>query len=372
MFTLTIIIIFSLLIISGFCSAIETAFTAASAAKMHKIKSYSADAIKRSLGLLKIKDKVISTCLIVYSIFNTFATTIAAGLFISIFGDGEGEFISSLVMATLIIIFAEVIPKAIAVAKPEHIVIFASSFVRTCLMVMHPLNFALACIVRFFCFVFKINLVQNFSVLDEVKGIVQHHHAEGNVHKIERDMIDGVLDISYMTLESVMVHRSKIIAVSQDLPLDIMWQKALETNHNKIPLWKDNAENIVGVLDVKKLLVLLYKNNFIFSKINTSEVISQPWFVPGSVLVNKQLQDFKARSEKIAFVVNEYGDLRGMITLKDIIDEIVGHIHEEHLTSQIAIHQADDQYLIDGQTTIRQINRELDLCWTETDVNIIA
>lgn len=372
MITITIVIISFLLIASGFCSAIETAFTAASPAKIHKIKISGNIFAKQSLLLLKIKDKVISTFLIIYSIFNTFATTIATSLFISIYGEGEGAFISSLVMASLIIIFAEVIPKAIAVAKPETIVIFFSSFVKTCLFIMNPINISLGYIVKLFCFIFKINLTQNVSVVDEVKGIVQHYHAEGNVLKIDRDMIGGVLDISNMSIENVMIHRSKIDSISQDLPLQTIVQEAMKAKHSKLPIWKDNPENIIGVLDTKKLLLQLYGNDFSFMKLDLSTAISEPWFVPETVLVNKQLQDFKNRADKIAFIINEYGELQGMVTLKDIIDEIVGHFNEESHLHSVAINQLGSGYLIEGVTTVRQINRELDWNLPEDDANTIA
>ncbi len=368
---LTIAIVVCFLIISAICSAIETAFTAASPAKIHKLKSRGNILAHKGLQLIKIKDKVISTFLILYSIFNTFATTLATSMFISLLGD-EGMFISSLVMATVIIIFAEVLPKAIAVAKSENVVVQTSNIVEFCLKIMMPINLSVSYIVRLFCFIFRINLVQHTSAFDEMRSMVRHYHVEGDVQKIDRDMIDGVLDISHMLLDDVMIHRSKIHSISCDLPVKDMIEHVMSFKHSRVPLWKDNSENIVGVLDVKKLLLLLYTNNFDYNTITISAAISEPWFVPETVLVKTQLQHFKDRSDQIAFVIDEYGDLQGMVTLKDIIDEIVGHVHEGTPGLSSSIRKVGNKYIIDGATTVREINRELDLNLPEDDANTIA
>jgi Mg2+/Co2+ transporter CorB len=369
MIVLTILAIGALLIVSALCSAIETAFTAASPAKIHKIKSDGSKFAQEGLNLIKIKDKVISTFLILYSLFNTFATTLATSLFIGLYGE-EGTVISSLVMATLIIIFAEVIPKAVAVAKSELIVLISTRMVGYCLRVMHPINLALSYVVRLFCMIFKINLKPNISPAEEVRGVLQHHHVEGHMEKVDRDMIDGVLDIGHMFIEDIMIHRSKIVSISCNLPVEQLFEQALMAKHTKIPLWKDNSDNIVNVLDVKKLLLLSHKNSFNYSKIPLNEVLSEPWFIPETILVSAQLQNFKSRPGEIAFIVDEYGDLQGMVTLRDILEEIVGHIDDEKVFKSII--QVGKKYIIDGDTTVREINRELDWSLPEDDANTIA
>jgi Mg2+/Co2+ transporter CorB len=372
MTVLIIVTIALLLMASGLCSAIETSFTAASAAKIHKLRAKGSKAAEKSLTLIKIKEKVISTVLIICSICNTFATTLATGFCIAILGEENGTIISSVVMAAAIIIFAEVIPKAISVAKPEALVVLTSPIVEWLLKVMQPINLSLSYVVKFFCFIFRINLTQQFSAADEVKGIVEHYHVEGDVQKHDRDMIGSVLDIGKMIVADVMVHRSQIYSINRALPTKQIVQQALTAKHTRIALWQENAENIVGVLDVKKLIIVLNKNNFAFDKIDISSAINAPWFIPETVLVNKQLQSFKTNADQIAFVLDEYGDLRGMVTLKDIVDEIVGHIHDENLSLTQAIVKKGERYFIDGATTIRQINRQLDWNLPEEEANTIA
>jgi Mg2+/Co2+ transporter CorB len=369
MIVLTILAICALLIISALCSAIETAFTAASPAKIHNIKSGSADFVYEGLSLIKIKDKVISTFLILYSLFNTFATTLATSLFIGLYGK-EGTVISSLVMATLIIIFAEVIPKAVAVAQSELIVMTSRKLVRRCLMIMHPVSLALGFVVRIFCKVFGINLKPTISPVEEVRGVLQHHHVEGHMEKVDRDMIDGVLDISRMLIEDIMIHSSKIISMPFDLPIEQMLQNALATQHTQIPLWKNNSSNIIGVLDIKKLLLFAHKNNFNYSKMDIKESLSEPWFISELISVSTQLQNFKNQPGRIAFVVDEYGDLRGMVTMRDILEEIVGNIDDERSFKSII--QVGEKYIVDGDTAVKEINHELNWRLPEDDASTIA
>jgi len=369
MIVLTILFIGALLIISALCSAIETAFTAASPAKIHNIKSAAVGFVQEGLILIKIKDKVISTFLILYSLFNTFATTLATSLFIDLYGK-EGTVISSLVMATLIIIFAEVIPKAVAVAHSELIVVISRKAVKYCLVAMHPISLALSYIVRLFCRIFGISLKPNISPVEEVRSVLQHHHVEGHMEKVDHDMIGGVLEISRMLIEDIMIHRSKIFSISCLLPLEQMLEQSLLAKHSKIPLWQNNSDNIVSVLDVKKLLLLAHKNSFDYSKIALSDVVSQPWFIPEAISVSAQLQNFKDRPGKIAFIVDEYGGLQGMVTLRDILQEIVGHIDDEKSFKSII--QVGKKYIVDGDTTVREINRQLDWQLPEDNANTIA
>jgi Mg2+/Co2+ transporter CorB len=370
MIVLTILFIGALLIISALCSAIETAFTAASPAKIHNIRSAAVGFVQEGLILIKIKDKVISTFLILYSLFNTFATTLATSLFIDLYGK-EGTVISSLVMATLIIIFAEVIPKAVAVAHSELIVVISRKVVKYCLVAMHPISLALSCVVRLFCRIFGISLKPNISPVEEVRSVLQHHHVEGHMEKVDHDMIGGVLEISRMLIEDIMTHRSKIFSMSCLLPLEQMLEQALLAKYTKIPLWQNNSDNIVGVLDVKKLLLLAHKNGFDYSKITLSDVVSQPWFIPEVISVSAQLQNFKDRPRKIAFIVDEYGDLQGMVTLRDILEEIVGYIDDDEKSFKSII-QVGKKYIVDGDTTVREINRQLDWQLPEDNANTIA
>lgn len=372
MITATIVLIFIFLVIACLCSAIETAFTAASPAKIHKIKSEGNKSADISLELIKIKEKVISTCLILYSLLNTVATTIATGLFIMLYGEETGTIVSSIVMASLIIIFAEVLPKAIAVARPEKIVILSSKIVKCFLYLMYPINYALDYFVKGFCFVFRINLSQSISPVDEVKGIIKHYQVEGDVQKVDKNMIDAVLDITHMSVDEIMIHRSKMVTLQHDLPIESIISQALAAEYTKIPLWKDNSDNIISVLNVRTLMHYLYEEKIPPKQIVLNKITQEAWFIPDSLLVSQMLQNFKLRDDKAAFVVDEYGDLQGMVTVDDVVKEILGNIHDIGEKGAEGIRELDNSYIIDGATTVREINRELDWNLPEDDANTIA
>ena len=360
------IIVGGLILIASLFSAIETAITAASPARMHKLKTEGSHTAQIVLKLLKIKEKVISTFLILYSIMTTIAITIATSSLVMLYGEERGAIIASLSMAMIIVIFAEVIPKAVAIAKAEQITLATAQVVRFFMWLFKPVNFALSKIVRIFCFICGINLRHQISATEEVKGIIKHHHAEGNVFKSDKDMLEGVLEISNMDVSDIMIHRSQMCTIQADLPMHEIINQALETPYSRIPVWRGSKENIIGILRLRDLMRALKKQNFQLEKMKLSDFIHEPWFIPDNALVSYQLNAFRQKRYHIALIVNEYGDLQGLITLEDILEEIVGHIEDEH--DKIAddiIKKGRKRFVIDGTTTIRDINRELE--WNLSD-----
>ena len=368
-----IITIAALLALSALFAATETAITASSPGKMHKLKSEGDKKAAIVLTLLKTKEKVISTMLIGNSLINTICTTIATGLFINLLGKDIGTIISSVVMAFLIIVFAEVVPKAIAVAKAETIVLATATTITFFLKILRPINAILDLAVKIFCFIFRINLKQEISGTDEVRGIIEHHHHEGHVYKNDRDMLGGVLDISDMSVSEIMVHRSSITTIDANQSNKEIVSIALASPHTRIPLWQDSKDNIIGILHIKDLLRSLYDNNNDIQKINIKKILTPPWFVPEHAQVSQQLNLFRERKNHFACVVDEYGDLQGIITLEDILEEIVGQIHDEHDNfSDSIIVKGNSEYIIHGSTSIRDINRELNWNLPDDDANTIA
>ena len=363
-------IILFLLAVSALISAMETAITATSPGKMQQLKSEGNIKASIILGVLKIKDKVISTLLIGNSIANTLCTTLATSLFIEILGDDIGTIISSIVMSFVIIVFAEVVPKAIAIAKPEKMALSILPGLKIMLIVLKPVNILLGYIVRGFCFIFRIDLKSEISAEDEVRGIIEHHLHEGNVFRDDRDMLGGILDIRNMDVSEVMIHRSYIQSIDIALPTKEIVQTALSFPHSRIPIWKESQDNIIGILHIRQLLNLLVtKENVTHDDI--MKLLTPPWYVPDNALVTNQLQAFRDKKTHFACVVNEYGDLRGIVTLEDILEEIVGQIYDEHDTGRKKIiKKSDTEYIIDGAMPIRELNRELD--WRIPENNAIT
>lgn len=369
---LSLCVIF-LLICAFLLSALETAIIAASPSRLQKKGTRNVKKINLLLNLLKNKEKVISTLLIILSIVNTVATTIASSVILETFGSEFGTLISSAVMSILIIIFAEVVPKAIAVSKPEAIAMRGAKFVSGALYIMKPFNFILQFIVKIFCKIFRINLKAEISATDEVRGVIEHYHLEGNVIKYDRDMLGGVLDLRHITVEEVMVHRSQMVRINADLPTSEIITQALKTPHTRIPLWQGTKDNIIGILHLRNVLNALHKNKFDYEKLDIKQYITEPWFIPEHALLSRQLMEFKSRRSHIAIVVDEYGDIIGILTLEDILEEIVGQIDDEldaH-TNQI-IKKEKNIYLVDGTTTVRDLNRELNINISDEEAHTIA
>lgn len=372
----SVAIVIFLLSMSFFISALETAIIAASPGRiLAKVNEKNSKAKKAKLlsELLNNKDKVISTLLIIYSILNTVATTVATGIIIDIFGEDNGTIIASALMSLLIIVFAEVIPKAIAVSKSVQIAIGGAYFIQYALKIMKPINYFLQKILVGFCFVFRINLKNEVSATDEVRGVIEHYHKEGNVKKGDRDMLGAVLDLRHIKVNEVMVHRSSIITINADLPISDIINKALSTPHTRIPLWKGSKDNIIGILHLRNLLKALHKQNFDYKKIHINDFISEPWYIPENTLLTTQLYEFRTKKKHFAIVVDEYGDILGILTLEDILEEIVGQIDDEHdLSLNNIINKGNNKYIVEGSTTLRDINRELNVDLPDEEAHTIA
>ena len=374
MIILVVSFVLGLLCIAGFISAAETAITATSPGLIQKLKSEGNKRAELLLGILKIKEKVISTLLIGNSIANTICTTISTGIFIEYFGDDLGTAISAVVMSFMIIVFSEVVPKAIAVVKSEKIALLATPALLVVLKILEPMNILLLYITKGFCFIFRIDLKQKVSAEDEVRGVIEHHMHEGNVFKDDRDMLGGILDIRNMAICDIMVHRSKIMAIDIDTPTEKVIDTVLSSRHSRFPFWQGNSDNIIGILHVKDLMNKIHhsrKNKA--NEINIQDLLSTPVFVPDNSLVVQQLNMFREGQTHLACVVDEYGDLQGIVTMEDILEEIVGQIYDEHDAGNQKITKLSDRsFIIDGSVSVRDLNRELDWQIPETDATTIA
>jgi Mg2+/Co2+ transporter CorB len=373
MILVSVSIIIGLLLFSAYLSALETAIIASSPARIQRLKAEGSEQASMALKLLKMKDKVNNTLLIMNSLSNTVCTTLAAGLFIGLYGDETGTLISSTIMSVFIIVFAEVIPKAIAVAKSEKITLRVAHFVDLLIKIMYPINFALDIIVKIFCFIFRINLHSHFSGAEELRGAIEHQHQEGNVLREDSYMLGSILDIGGMTVSSIMIHRSNMKTIDASLPIKKIVSQALSTTHTRLPLYKGDRDNIIGILHMRDLLKSLYDNDFNYNKVILSNFITPPWFIPDNALVSQQLHEFRKRRTHFALVVDEYGEIKGLVTLEDVLEEIVGQIDDEHDNPVTHIHKkSENQYIIHGSISIRDLNREMGWTLPDEEANTLA
>jgi Mg2+/Co2+ transporter CorB len=370
MLFIVVSVIILLLFLAAVFSATETAITATSPGIIQKMKSEGDKRATKLLYLLKIKEKVISTLLIGNSFANTLCTIMATSVFIEWLGDDLGTLVSSIVLSVVVIVFSEVIPKAIAVSKAEKIALTATPVLGVFLRILEPVNVFLAYTVKLFCAILRIDLKQRVSAADEVRGVIEHHLQEGNVVKDDRDMLGGILDLRDLVVSDIMVHRSNIVAMNIDTSPEKVVKSVLSCPHTRIPFWEDNHDNIIGILHTKDLINAVYNNK---NEIKIRSLLSAPIFIPDNALVIGQLHTFKEGQSHLACVVNEYGDLQGIITLEDILEEIVGQIYDEHDSSKDKItKKSDKEFIIDGSTPIRDLNRELGWMLPEEDATTIA
>lgn len=365
--------IIALLIIAGLISATETAITATSPGKIQQLISEGSKRAKKLKVMLKKKEKIISSLLIGNSIANTLCTTLATSIFIELFGDDLGTLLSSIVMSFVIIVFSEVVPKAIAVAKPEKWSLLAAPALTVFMKVLAPIIALLNYVVRFTFFMLRIDKHSDMSGADEVRGIIEHHHTEGNVVKDDRDMLGGILDIRNLIVGDIMIHRSKINSFNIDDDIEKIVKFVLESEHTRIPVWQGDPDNIIGILHVRDLLKKLQLKGGNISAVKVSNLLAEPWFVSEDALVTQQLQAFREGQSHLACVVDEYGELQGIITLEDILEEIVGQIYDEYdIGKNKIVKLSEQEYTIEGSVAIRDLNREFGWNLPEAEANTIA
>ncbi|WP_424984136.1 HlyC/CorC family transporter [Maritalea sp. S77] len=364
-----------LLALSGFFSGSETALTAASRARIHhwvKAGKSGASIVEK---LIADKERLIGALLLGNNLVNILASSLATSVLISLFGD-TGVIYATLVMTLLVVIFSEVLPKTWAISKPDEFSLGVGRFVRPVVLIFAPITFAIQKLVNLLLRMLGARSEDDEYGLtghDELRGTVDLLHREGEVIKNDRDMLGGILDLSELEVSDVMVHRTKMLAFDADLPKEQLVQDILESPYTRIPLWRNDQDNIVGIVHAKDLLRALFRAGGDVEKLNFSKIVSKPWFVPDTTPVQAQLNAFLREKAHIAMIVDEYGEVEGLLTLEDILEEIVGEIADEHdEIMEGAQKQPDGSYIVDGSVPIRDLNRTLDWHLPDEDANTIA
>ncbi len=382
-FWITIASILGLLVLSAFFSGSETALTAASRGKLHGLAEQGSRGAKRALALTDDNERLIGSVLLGNNLVNILATALATSLFTRLFGD-SGVAFATLVMTILVLIFAEVLPKTYAITNAEAAATSVSAPIRILVILLSPIVAAVRWFVRSLLRLFGVKMTgkdTTEAAQEEIAGAISLGHMEGNFEKDDRDRLLGALDLKDREVEEIMLHRSDIEMINaDDNPQDIIRQ-CLDSAYTRMPVFKDDTENIVGVIHSKDLLRTVEKlrrnaNNrqAAISKLKIMDVAMKPYFVPETTTLNDQMHQFLRRHTHFALVVDEYGALQGLITLEDILEEIVGEITDEHDTD-IELEKNKDtkgNYDVDGTATIRDLNRSYDWNLPDEEANTIA
>jgi len=367
--------IFGLLLASAFFSGSETALTAASRAKMHALEEGGNRRARVVNYLLTIRERLIGAILLGNNLANIAASALATSLFLNLFGEA-GVVYATIVMTVIVVLFAEVLPKTYAILNADRMALAVAPVVRFVVAVFAPVTAAIQWIVRHTLRLFGVSISDDAEVLsahEEIRGAIELHHKEGGVVKLTRDMLGGVLDLRELTVSDIMVHRTNMDAIDAELPADKIVDLALKSSHTRVPLWRGEREEIVGILHAKTLLKALRDSKGDLAKIDIMALATPPWFVPDTTTLKDQLNAFLKRKVHFAVVVDEYGEVMGLVTLEDIIEEIVGDITDEtDIAGALAKPQPDGSLIVDGVVPIRDVNRLMDWDLPDEEATTIA
>ena len=354
--------IFALLLLSAFFSGSETALTAASSARLHN-REKEGDGRAAAVNKIRAKkDRMIGALLLGNNLVNILASALATSVLIKIFGEA-GVVYATLVMTMLVLIFAEVLPKTYALHHAEGMSLRIAPIISFVVMIFAPITEAVTWIVRKVLKLFGIDIsrVAKGSHLELLRGAIEMHQGQTRETQEQRAMLRSILDLADVDLEEIMIHRKNVTMIDSEQNIREIVQQVLDSPFTRLPLWAEDQDNIVGVLHAKLLLRELNEADGDIDKITLDKAIMDPWFVPETTNLYDQLQAFRERREHFAVVVDEYGAFMGIVTLEDILEEIVGQIDDEHDHSVPGVRKLPDgSYMVDGTVSIRDLNREFE------------
>lgn len=363
----------ALLTVSGLLSAAETSMTAASRGRMHQLEREGDKAAARINKMMSDQENMIGAILLSNNVINILATALTTAV-LSDMGE-YGVAAASAIMTVLIVIFSEILPKTLAIAHADNVARFLSWPTYWVVKILGPFARGAQWVVRQTLRPFGIKLGMEVDVLaahEEIRGAVEYHHSEGVVESADRRMLGGVLDLSEMDVSQIMVHRKSISMLDGDLPARDLVTQVLASPHTRLPVYRDEPENIVGVLHAKDLLRALAEGEDV-DALDIVSIARKPWFVPDTTRLKDQLNAFLKGRNHFAIVVDEYGALQGLVTLEDILEEIVGEIDDEHdATVEGVRRQPDGSVHVDGSVPIRDLNRAMDWDLPDDDAVTIA
>ena len=360
-----------LLLLSAFFSGAETALTRTSSAfVVDQDKNHNNLRAKLVNRLFERKDNLIITTLLGSNLSNILATSLSTSVLIGMFGR-EGVVYATVIMTFLVSIYTDMLPKSYAVKNTNKMALLVAPLINVFVKLFAPIVWFLQKMenITFRIFGLKENYSSNEDALAEVRGaICLCDDKDGSQ---EREMLKSILDLTDITVYDVMNHRKNLFSVDIDLPIETILQKVENCPFSRIPLYQDKPENIVGVIRIKTLFKEIIDNKGNYQKVDIRKIMTEPWFIPDNTTLKQQLQLFRARREHFAIVVDEYGVLQGIVTLEDILEEIVGDINDESDVSNLdimGIRKIDDNTcIVDGQVPIRDLNRKFG--WNICDDN---
>lgn len=371
-FALILAAIAVLLALSAFFSGSETALTAVSRARMHALErdgSIRAGVVSR---LLQTPERIIGTVLLGNNLVNILASALMTSIMIETFGEA-GVLYATIILTVFVVIFCEVLPKTYAIAYSDRFALVVAPIMSSLIWILRPLTRIIEWIVAQMMRLTPTRDDDEANILahHELRGTIELSSREGVVDHSDAKRLGGVLDLRDLELDDLMQHRTEMDTINgSDAPEKIV-ADVLRSPHTRLPVWRNEPDNIVGILNSKDLLAALGRNGWDVAKLDVDAIATEPWFVPDTTSVPNQLSAFLHRKMQLAMVVDEYGEVQGLVTLEDILEEIVGEIIDEHdVGEEVIRRQPDGAINVDGSVSIRDINRDMD--WNLPDAEAVT
>ncbi|APG92310.1 HlyC/CorC family transporter [Sinorhizobium americanum] len=372
---LSLLSVVCLLLLSAFFSGSEAALTATSRARMHSLEVNGDRRAGLVNRLIERRDRLVGTLLLGNNLVSILATSLTTSLLIGLVGN-FAVLIATLSMTVLLVLFCEVLPKSWAIASPDRFALAVAPMVRRFVAIVGPISALINGIVRRLLNLSGVNVSSDrpmLSAQEELRGAVDLLHREGAVVKADRDRLGGVLDLGELEVSDIMIHRTAMQAVNAEEPPEVCVREILGSPFTRLPLWRGSTDNIIGVVHSKDLQRALAEPGVEPHTVDIVRIAQKPWFVPDTTNLKDQLNAFLRRKLHLAIVVDEYGQVQGLVTLEDILEEIVGDIADEHdLDIQGVRQEADGSIVVDGSVPIRDLNRVLDWSLPDEEATTVA
>jgi magnesium and cobalt exporter, CNNM family len=372
---LSLVIVLVCLLLSAFFAGSETALTASSRASMARLEKHGSKQARIVNRLLESRERLLGALLFGNNAVNIAASVLATDIMVKWFGHA-GLLYATVAMTIIVVVFSEILPKTAAFNAPDRIALAVAQPMSWFVKLLGPVLMAIEALVRWLLQRVGITVGEDHDVLsahEELRGAVDLMHSEGDVEKVDRDMFGGVLDLRDLVVSDVMVHRTNMITLDADDKPEDLVNAVIASPVTRLPLWRGNPENIVGILHVKDLLRALHAVDGDAAKVDIGALMTPAWFVPEMRPVSEQLKAFRRRKTQLALVVDEYGEVQGLVTLEDILEEIVGDITDEHDVAMPGVRrQPDGSVNADGAVPIRDLNRVMDWNLPDQEATTIA
>lgn len=358
-----------LLGLSGFFSGSETALLSLDKLRVRFLQQKKHPNADNLASLLDNPDRLLSGILVGNNLVNIAASVIATGLFVSYFGE-SGEWLTVLILTPILLIFSEICPKTYAAQYPEKMSFQVLKPIRFVVWALTPVIIVVSSISRLLTSFLRKHDSESLSVSeDEIKAMIEMGEESGVVATEQRQMLHGIFDLSETRVRDIMIPRTEVTGIDQSATFKEVLSTARQTRHSRFPVFSEDLDSIVGVIHSKDILDYVGQ----IEHFDLKELSRKPYYVPESKRIGVLLQSFRKKREHLAIVVDEYGGMEGIVTLEDVVEEIVGEIHDEYDIEEVDSRElGKGHFLVDAAMPLREVNRRFDLNLPEEHVTTLA